>query len=114
MSSKTVTQRIISDQTLQLFLSRIVAVRPLIQKLILFGSRARGNASPDSDFDILVVVPLKTDGLLDALYDAVMETLLSSGRLISLKIFTVSEYERLRNLSTPFMRRIQAEGVAVG
>ena len=28
-------------------------------KIILFGSYARGNASPDSDIDILVVMPVK-------------------------------------------------------
>ena len=28
------------------------------EKLILFGSRARGNASPDSDADLLVVMPV--------------------------------------------------------
>lgn len=103
-----------SDKTLQYFLNQISDVRPGIQRVILFGSRARGDSFPDSDYDLLFVVPQKTDKLLDALYDAVMETLLDSGRLVSLKIYTESEFERLNNLSTPFMRRIQAEGVPVG
>jgi predicted nucleotidyltransferase len=39
---------------------RIVqAVRPL--KVILFGSRARGDARPDSDLDLLVVLPEASD-----------------------------------------------------
>ncbi|AFV76826.1 putative nucleotidyltransferase [Thermus oshimai JL-2] len=31
------------------------------QKVILFGSRARGNARPESDYDLLVVVPEGVD-----------------------------------------------------
>lgn len=114
MPHKTVTQEVASDPTLKFFLKSIVKVRPEIQQLILFGSRARGDALPDSDYDLLLVVHVKTEALLDALYDAVIETLLTSGRLVSLKIFTESEYRRLNKLSTPFMRRIQTEGLPVG
>jgi len=114
MLTKTVAQAVASDPTLNLFLKSIVKVRPEIQRLILFGSRARGDALPDSDYDLLLVVHTKTDALLDALYDAVIETLLTTGRLVSLKIFTEPEYRRLNKLSTPFMRRIQTEGLPVG
>lgn len=31
------------------------------QKIILFGSRARGEARPESDYDLLVVVPREVD-----------------------------------------------------
>ena len=102
------------DDTVRFFLERIVAVRAGIHELVLFGSRARGDAKPDSDYDILVIVPAKSRGLRDALYDAVMDTLLAKGRLVSLKIFPESEFDRLRRLSTPFFERIQAEGVTIG
>lgn len=45
---------------LKLILDRIVAgFAPL--KVILFGSRARGGAHPDSDVDLLVVLPQAPD-----------------------------------------------------
>ncbi len=37
--------------------ARTLKVWPHVQKILLFGSRARGNARPDSDFDVLMVVP---------------------------------------------------------
>lgn len=47
-------------------LSEVVArtreVWPHVQRILLFGSRARGEARQDSDFDLLIVVPdLPTD-----------------------------------------------------
>jgi len=86
-------------------------VRCEIRRLILFGSRARGDAAADSDYDLLVVVDQKSAELREALYDAVLDTLLESGRLVSLKIFTSSEFERLNRLGTPFMERVHREGI---
>ena|SRR5881409_2879577 len=114
MTGKATNPTVGSDETLRLFLNRIAGVRGEIRHLILFGSRARGDARSDSDYDLLVVVAKRTNALLDALYDAVMETLLVSGRLVSLKIFVGSEYERLNKLSTPFMRRVREQGVPLG
>jgi predicted nucleotidyltransferase len=34
-----------------------IAADPTVQALVLFGSRATGNARPDSDLDLLVVLP---------------------------------------------------------
>lgn len=36
---------------------RILAVLPQAHTILLFGSQARGDARPDSDFDIVVVTP---------------------------------------------------------
>ncbi len=45
-----------TDQELDKLVQRIVeAVHPL--RIILFGSAARGEMGPDSDFDLLVVMP---------------------------------------------------------
>ena len=34
-----------------------IAADPVVKALVLFGSRATGNARPDSDLDLLVVLP---------------------------------------------------------
>ena len=44
------------DQTLQEIIKRVLAVGGP-QKVILFGSRARGEAKPGSDYDLLVIEP---------------------------------------------------------
>jgi HEPN domain-containing protein/predicted nucleotidyltransferase len=49
-----------TNEALGIITRRIVdAVNPL--RVILFGSRARGDAAPDSDYDIVVVVPEPAD-----------------------------------------------------
>ncbi len=65
-------------------------------------------------YDLLLVVDQKHPPLLDPLYDAVMDALLTYGRLVSLKVFEKREFERLQGLRTPFMARIAEEGVPLG
>ena len=45
-----------ADATLAEIIRRILAVGEP-QKIVLFGSRARGDARPDSDYDLLLVEP---------------------------------------------------------
>jgi predicted nucleotidyltransferase len=48
------------DAELEALTEALVAVEPRSKRLQLFGSRARGEARPDSDFDLLVVMPQAT------------------------------------------------------
>ena len=82
--------------------------------MYLFGSRARGDWRPDSDFDILVIVPERRQALVDQLYDVVVEVQLETGSLISLKILTGKQYDRLAAIPTPFLANVKAEGVRLG
>jgi predicted nucleotidyltransferase len=102
------------DPVIQDFLNRIAALRPRIEKIILFGSRARGDDKPYSDYDILLVVPERKQDLVDHLYDAVVDVCISTGRLISLKIFARDQFERLAAIPTPFMRNVLNEGIPLG
>ncbi|WP_447979713.1 nucleotidyltransferase domain-containing protein [Candidatus Nitrospira bockiana] len=102
------------DPVIRDFLNGIASVRPQVQRLILFGSRARGTHRLDSDYDLLLVVSKKDHRLVDVLYEAVVDVLLAHGRLVSLKIFEQHEFDRLQALQTPFMQRVAAEGVTVG
>jgi len=107
-------QTIKEDPLLSEFLDRIALVRPRIQQLILFGSRAKGGQRLDSDYDLLLVVSKKDDQLIDVLYEAVMDVLLSHGRLVSLKVFEEKEFVRLQALRTPFMQHVEQEGIRIG
>lgn len=102
------------DAILAEFLDRIAGVRASIERLVLFGSRARGDHRPDSDYDLLVVVRRRDPLVIDALYEAVMDILLGHGRLVSLKILENRELARLQELGAPFVTRVAAEGVPVG
>jgi predicted nucleotidyltransferase len=107
--------RRIDDPIMNEFLGRLGSVREKLQAIYLFGSRAKGTARPDSDYDVLLIVP-DTFSLRDkdALYDVVMDILLETGRLVSLKIFKEQAFQRLRRLHTPFITHALTEGIQVG
>jgi predicted nucleotidyltransferase len=79
----------------------------------LFSSKAREDATPESDVDVLVVVRRDEPRLIDALYDLLLNACLSHNVSISLKVFSEAEYERLNHPRTPFMQNIAREGVVL-
>lgn len=104
-----------TDTVIKTFLEMVSPMMEIyIKEMYLFGSRCRDDWRPDSDYDILIVLERKDRLVIDKLYDAVIEILLSTGRLVSLKIFTLSEFNRLRSLHTPFIRNVLNEGMRIG
>ena len=102
------------DALVERFLSLISSVQMDIQEMYLFGSRCRDDWRPDSDYDILIVVDKKDSHLVSRLYDAVVDILLETGNLFSLKIFTTFEFNRLRSIPTAFVKRVLTEGIQLG
>jgi hypothetical protein len=102
------------DVVIDNFLSRLSPLPTTVKEIYLFGSRCRDDWRPDSDYDILIVLDKKDPEIIRRLYDAVVEILLETGGMISLKIFTSSEFNRLRSIPTPFIERVLAEGLKIG
>ena len=104
-----------NDPIVQRFLDRCAVLGNKVKAVYLFGSRAKGTARPDSDYDLLLVV---SDAFSlsdkDMLYDRVMDILLESGRLVSLKVFRQQAFQRLCGLRTPFITHVLTEGIQVG
>jgi uncharacterized protein len=81
--------------------------------VILYGSRARGDEHPESDWDLLILVNSKTD--LDyervfrhRLYDIELE----SGVAISVSVYNKNEW-RLNHWITPLYQNITREGLRI-
>lgn len=102
------------DKVIEEFLEKIAPIKERILEIYLFGSRARDDWRPDSDYDILIVLESREDEIIDKLYDAVIDILLSTCKLISLKIFPIKEFERLKSLQTPFISNVLNEGIKIG
>lgn len=102
------------DKIIDDFLKRISAFRNKLKTIYLFGSRARGDEKPYSDYDLLLVMEKRDETVVDRLYDAAVDILLETGKVISLKIFNKKDFKRLSSIPTPFMSRILKEGIKLG
>jgi predicted nucleotidyltransferase len=80
------------------------------KKLILFGSRARGDSRPDSDIDILVVLAPLEDRVTDwdRCIDIAAEIAARTGELISVLICSAEEYATRDH---PLLTNIRREGI---
>jgi predicted nucleotidyltransferase len=80
-------------------------------RVILFGSRARGDAKPDSDWDILVILdkPKVEAADFDNISYPLYELGWQEGELFSVKLYTKADWEK-RNF-TPFYKNIEKEGI---
>ncbi|MEW5817168.1 MAG: nucleotidyltransferase domain-containing protein [Spirochaetota bacterium] len=102
------------DPIIEKFLGAISPLRKHIEEIYLFGSRSRNDWRPDSDYDILIVLEKKDRKLIDSFYDVVMDILFDTGRLISLKIFTTSEFNRFKSIPSRFIENVMKEGINLG
>lgn len=82
--------------------------------IILYGSRARGNYSPESDWDFLILLnrnindQIKTE-LRHKLYEIEWET----GEVISSIIHKHTEWVNPHNKITPFYNDVNNEGISL-
>ncbi|MCD6296573.1 MAG: nucleotidyltransferase domain-containing protein, partial [Deltaproteobacteria bacterium] len=81
-------------------------------EIILFGSRSRGDALSESDWDFLILVdgPLsdeRTDRIRHRLYEIEWE----SGEVISSIVRTREEWNSNLYQAIPFHQRVQQEGI---
>jgi predicted nucleotidyltransferase len=104
-------ERVASDAVLAKFLKEI---RTAGARFVLFGSRVRDDWRPDSDYDILVVLPRKDREVKSRLCDTVVDVLCEAGCLVSLKAIDQATYDLLGAIPTPIMANVTREGIAIG
>jgi len=95
-------------------LKRLLLERVALHRLILFGSRARGDADPDSDMDVLVVVEGAADeATRDYVSDCAWEAGYRDGIVIVPVVFTRDEWEKGPERHSLLAQAVELEGVPV-
>jgi uncharacterized protein len=92
-------------------ITRIIREREPSAKIILYGSRVRGTARSDSDWDVLILLDKEKitaeieEYISSPLYDLEFDT----GEVISPMIYSESEW-KLKYKITPFYHNVMKEG----
>ena len=86
----------------------------LVEHIIIFGSKARGTATPDSDLDLLVVIREGDWRLKDAVAQPGYLLAIGTDVVPSLIILTVEEWEMHRKRQAPFWLTVTRDGIVVG
>ena len=83
-----------------------------LNQLILFGSQARGDAQPDSDIDVLVILrgDVNAGEEIEKTSYFIADLCLETDTVISC-IFMAED--QFRNRSSPLLRNIQREGITL-
>jgi len=104
------TARPTDDPVLQRYKAELaVMYGDRLERVVLFGSHARGEAHAESDYDLAVFLKTMPDRWqeLDRLAELRMKFLVDTGAFFDTKPYVVGAYQQ----RTPLMREIRRDGV---
>ncbi|HRI38874.1 MAG TPA: nucleotidyltransferase domain-containing protein [Nitrospira sp.] len=82
-------------------------------RVVLFGSKARGDASAESDIDVLTVVRSQDWKLGDEIRDIGYELEIAHGVVLSIQVMGQRQYQELKARGSTFLEQVEQEGLAV-
>lgn len=93
----------------------LLKIKEHIRKIIIFGSRARGDSGQDSDLDVIALVDQKDESLEKQIENTAYQLMLENDfqPMISLKVFSEDQFEDALNRGFSFYRYVVKEGIVV-
>ncbi len=85
--------------------------REQISKVILFGSVARGDFSPESDIDLLIITANGEKDLKDQISMACFDIILETEVILSPLVMDKETYEWHKKYRDPLYNQIQKDGI---
>jgi predicted nucleotidyltransferase len=92
------------------------AIREVVPgaELILYGSRARGDAGPESDYDLLILIDGPVDWRLeDCIRQRLYSLELESGVALSISAYSPSDWYSPLYRAMPFNQNVEKEGIVL-
>lgn len=82
-----------------------------VQSVTLFGSKSRGDAGPDSDIDVLIVLTDDDSRLRSSVRRLAARVSLEYDLLLSVRAVGRSQWDRLARYHFPIYQSIQSDGI---
>ncbi len=84
-----------------------------VARMVIYGSKARGEAGPDSDLDLLLIVKNNAAHLKRDLRRIGYLLAASSETVLSILAYTETEWENRRNSGSVFLEAVERDAVPV-
>ena len=93
-------------------ISKIIHQKDLNAEAYLFGSRARGDSRPNSDWDVMILVDeIKvTNAIEDKFRDELYDLEVDSGQVISIFVYPKKDWNKMKGFS-PLHDNVSREGI---
>ena len=82
-----------------------------VLSVTMFGSKARGDASAESDIDLLVLVDEESREIRSELWRIASDVSLEHNVVLSVRVFARSRWAETRRIRLPLYRAIVADGI---
>lgn len=82
-------------------------------RLVIYGSKARGDGREDSDLDVLLVVRDEASDLKRTLRRIGYDLAAASWIVPSIMAYTQSEWSRLKSVRSSYRAAVERDGIAV-
>jgi predicted nucleotidyltransferase len=84
-----------------------------IIKIVLFGSKIRGDFSKESDIDIFILVREKTSDIRDKVGDLTEDYIFDNDIPLSPVLYDLFEYQKNKELGSFFFENVEKEGISL-
>lgn len=81
--------------------------------VVLFGSKARGDAVEESDIDLLVPMDEENDGVRSQLWRIASDISLEYDVVLSVRVYGRARWDESRRIRLPFYRAIVDDGISL-